>query len=58
MPAPADEPIERCFINLYRLDKDWMYRRYGHGWSEVVRKLVREHIKEHEAQREIKWPIR
>ena len=46
MPAPADEPLSRSFINLYAKDKAWLYRRYGHGWSEIVRKLVREHRRE------------
>ena len=51
MPAPADEPLSRSFINLYAKDKAWLYRRYGHGWSEIVRKLVREHRREQEAER-------
>jgi len=56
MPAPADEPLDRAFINLYRVDKAEMYRRYGHGWSEVVRKLVRDHLRE-TTPKEIKWPL-
>jgi hypothetical protein len=51
MPAPADEPITRCNLNLYSADKEWLYRRYGHGWSEIVRKLVRDFIKQKEAER-------
>lgn len=46
MPAPADEPLERCNLNLYAADKAWLYRRFGHGWSEQVRNWVREKIKE------------
>ena len=55
MPAPADEPLERCNLNLYARDKEWMFKRYGHGWSEVVRRLVREHRREHE-ERILEWP--
>lgn len=50
MPAPADEPLARCNLYLYAKDKAWMYRRYGHGWSEYVRKMVRDHIKAEEAE--------
>ncbi len=46
MPAPADEPISRCNLNLYAADKEWLYKRFGHGWSEQVRAWVREKIKE------------
>ena len=53
MPAPADEALDRCFINLYAKDKAWLYRRYGHGWSEQVRRLVRKHIRDADAVQEI-----
>lgn len=55
MPAPADEPLAKAWINLYARDKDWLFRRYGNGWSEQVRKLVREHRKDEEAK-VIEWP--
>lgn len=58
MPAPADEPLDRCNLNLYAKDKAWMFRRYGHGWSEIVRKLVREHIREAEQPQVIEWPTK
>ena len=58
MPAPADEPIARCNLNLYAKDKAWMFRRYGHGWSEIVRKLVREHIREQDQPKVIEWPTK
>lgn len=51
MPAPADEPLARCDINLFAADKEWLYRHYGHGWSEQVRMWVREKIKQKEAER-------
>ena len=49
MPAPADEPLAKAWINLYAADKSWLFRRYGNGWSEIVRKLVREHRRDQEA---------
>lgn len=60
MPAPADEALARCFINLYAKDKDWLFRRHGHGWSEIVRKLVRDYRREQEAQQKetIEWPMK
>jgi hypothetical protein len=50
MPAPSDEPLARCHLLLYERDKAWFYRRYGWGWSVVVRRLIREHIRESEAE--------
>lgn len=56
MPAPADEPLAKCWLNLYAKDKAWLYRRYGNGWSEQVRRLVREHIRDIEQPQVIEWP--
>lgn len=50
MPAPADEPLAKAWINLYAVDKAWLFRRYGNGWSEVVRRLVRQHRRDAEAE--------
>lgn len=58
MPAPADEPLARCNLFLYEADKAWLYRTYGHGWSEKVRNLVREYIRDREQGKEIKWPMK
>ena len=44
MPAPLDEPITPCKINLFAEDKAWLERRFGRGWTEIVRKWVREQI--------------
>lgn len=53
MPPLSDPPLARCNLNIFAEDKAAMYRRYGHGWSEVVRNLVHEHVKQMEAP---KWP--
>jgi hypothetical protein len=58
MPAPLDEPTDRCNILLFAADKAWLYRRYGHGWSAKVRDLVREHRKEQEQPQVIEWPTK
>lgn len=57
MPAPADEALERCNLNLYAKDKAWLYRRYGHGWSEHVRRMVRAHIRDSDKVQEIDMKI-
>jgi len=46
MPAPLDEPITPCKINLFTTDKAWLEKRFGRGWTEQVRAWVREKIKE------------
>lgn len=57
MPAPADEPLAKCWINLYEQDKRWLFRRYGNGWSEQVRRLVRVHIRDADASQTIDMNI-
>ena len=57
MPAPSDEPLRTCNIKLYAKDQDWLWRTHGHGWTTIVRQLVRKHIRETEQQEEpIVWP--
>ncbi len=46
MPAPADEPLRRCNLYLYEKDVEWLRKRFGHGWSEYVRKAVRVYVRE------------
>lgn len=45
MPAPSDEPIRRVTLNLYIRDANAMEWLYGRGWTEQVRRLVREHLR-------------
>lgn len=47
MPKLPDEPLHKTNINLYASDVEDMKRVYGYGWSEVVRKLVRQHLERH-----------
>ena len=39
--ATADEPLRRCNLYLYESDVEWLYRRFGYGWSIEVRRAVR-----------------
>lgn len=45
MPPRSPEPLRKVTLNLFDEDCEWMERRYGHGWSERVRDLVRKHKK-------------
>lgn len=47
MPAPSDSPLRRINLNLYEADALGMERRYGRGWTEQVRNLVRKHMEEY-----------
>jgi hypothetical protein len=41
----ADEPLTRTSINLYEKDYHILKKRYGWGWSEVVRDKIREWLR-------------
>lgn len=46
MPYPAaDEPITKCSINLYSSDVAYLQRKFGRGWTEMVRQEVRAFIR-------------
>ncbi len=49
MPPRSPEPLRRVTLNLFDADCDAMERRYGHGWSERVREMVRHHLREVQA---------
>lgn len=42
MPRPALN-VSKTQINLFTTDKDTMIKRYGPGWTEQVRELVKNH---------------
>lgn len=44
MPAPSDEALTRCNLNLFTADKEWLEKRFGRGWTEQVRNMVRDYI--------------
>ncbi len=45
MPKLPDEPLHKTNINLYASDVEDMKRMYGYGWSEVVRNILRKHVR-------------
>jgi len=42
MPRVADEPLTKCTLNIYSTDIAEMKKVFGYGWSEQVRRYVRE----------------
>jgi hypothetical protein len=44
MPPRSPEPLQKVTFNLFAKDCEAMERRYGHGWSERIRLMVREHL--------------
>lgn len=55
MPPPSDEALTRCNLNLFTADKEWLEKRFGRGWTEQVRNLVRRHIQERESK---EWSLK
>lgn len=47
MPPRSPEPLRRVTLNLFDTDCAAMERRYGHGWSERVRDMVRAHVNQY-----------
>lgn len=50
MPPHKGEPLRKVTLNLYDSDVEDLGVLHGHGWSEIVRNLVREHVKKHRRQ--------
>lgn len=50
MPNHADEPLRKTTLNLYEADIDRLKRKYGWGWSEEVRRMVRRRLNELDAR--------
>lgn len=40
----ADEPIKKVTLNLYEKDVKRLYELFGWGWSEIVRRWVRNNL--------------
>lgn len=47
MTAPLPEPTTRVTAVLFTADVELMRHRYGHGWTEQLRRMVREDCKEY-----------
>ena len=46
MPKIAGLPLHKITLNLYEEDIKALAHSYGYGWSEIVRELVHEHLKQ------------
>ena len=47
MPNKSTEPLTKVTLNLFRSDVIAFKRRYGQGYTEQIRLLLRENVKEH-----------
>lgn len=47
MPSPLTEPGRRVTLNLFEADCALLERRYGWGWTEQVRLLVRQNCRDY-----------
>lgn len=45
MPAPLDEPLYLTSVKLFAADVEFLKQHQGHGWTEIVRNVVREYVK-------------
>lgn len=43
MSRPAGDPLTKVTLNIFTADYDWFKRRYGDGYSIVIRELVMRH---------------
>lgn len=53
MPKPSSEPLTKVTLNLFTADVADFKRRYGFGWSEQVRLILRANCKRHKELYEI-----
>lgn len=42
----SEEPLRKVTLNLFARDVDDMKLIHGHGYTEVIRRIVRKHLKE------------
>lgn len=47
MPKPSPERLTKVTLNLFTSDVIAFKRRYGHGYTEQIRLILRENVKEH-----------
>lgn len=49
MPNKSGESLTKVTLNLFTSDLASLKARYGHGYSEQIRDLVRENVRKHKA---------
>lgn len=47
MPKPSAEPLTKVTLNLFTADVEDFKRRYGYGWSEQMRMVIRDNVMQH-----------
>ena len=51
MPNTSGEPLRKITLNLYHSDVIALKARYGQGYTEQIRLLVRKNVNEHKQHR-------
>lgn len=44
MPVKAGEPLTKTTMNFFETDIEWLKKHHGHGYTEAIRDLVRNHV--------------
>ena len=52
MPKLAGEPLTKVTFNMYTKDLEWFQAKYGYGYSEELRKVIRRYIIQRDKVRE------
>lgn len=47
MPKASPSPLTKVTLNLFTADVLALKARYGHGYTEQIRKMVQDNCKEH-----------
>lgn len=50
MPIQPGEPLRKVTLNLFDADVEDLGLLHGHGWSTIVRDLVRDYVKKQRRQ--------
>lgn len=58
MPARSDDPLRRVTLNLYEADCLLLEKAVGHGWTELVRRLVNAEANLRRTSRSLEPPVR
>lgn len=59
MPNQSPEPLHKLTLNLFHSDIIALKSRYGHGYTEQIRLMVRRNVNEHKrAKRTIEDYVR
>ena len=51
MPKPSTEPLLKITLNLFHSDIVALRSRYGHGYTEQIRLMVRKNVNGHKSMK-------